>query len=71
MSTLEEADFLLECWEQKICPQCHTQIHEMQAVGDGAMRNGRFCSLDCYTRYHEKRLIEKHRNKLKNSDTNH
>lgn len=60
MSTPEEQRFLLECWDQNVCPQCHKQIPEGMRVGSGKKSEGGFCSLDCYGEYHKQALIEKH-----------
>lgn len=71
MSTPEEARFLLECWEQKVCPQCLKQIPEGTPVGSGTKSEGRFCCLDCYGEYHKKKLVEKHKRLLEEKQQHH
>lgn len=56
-----EAAYLLRLWNENICPYCGKPIPEGKRVGSGRKADGGFCSLDCYTRYHELNLAEKAR----------
>jgi len=40
--------YLLELWDQNICPNCGKTIPQGTRVGSGRKSEGGFCSLDCY-----------------------
>jgi uncharacterized protein (UPF0212 family) len=46
--------------DSHICPSCGTEIDASQATGSGALDDGLFCSLTCFSRFHEKRIAERH-----------
>ena len=54
-----EDEYLLALWDADVCPYCGKDIPEGTRVGSGQKRDGGFCSLDCYTRYHELNLQDK------------
>jgi len=56
-----EQSYLLELWDNNICPNCGKSIPEGKHVGSGKKREGGFCSLDCYADYRSADLIERHR----------
>ena len=43
-----EEGYLRQCLEQNICPVCQKPI--TQKVGSGQLKDGAFCSLDCYAK---------------------
>jgi len=45
--------YLRELYDKKICPTCAAAIPENGGYGSGRIADGRFCSLDCYGKYHE------------------
>ena len=59
-----EEIYLLEYWERGVCPYCANAIPEGKRVGTGAKSEGGFCSLDCYARYCELELRERHKRSL-------
>ena len=60
MAITEEA-CLLDCWKRVVCPCCRKPFPEAARVGSGQKKKGGFCSLDCYTKYYELDLRERHR----------
>jgi len=70
MSTPEEQRFLLECWDQNVCPHCNKQIPEGTRVGSGKKSEGGFCSLNCYGEYHKKALIARHKQRTESEQKN-
>ena len=56
-----EEQYLLELWEQNVCPNCGKQIPAGQRVGSGQKSKGGFCSLDCYADFYEHELAERAR----------
>ena len=50
--------FLLELWDQNICPNCGKTIPQGARVGSGRKSEGGFCSLDCYTIFYQLELAE-------------
>jgi len=62
-NTLSEstAAYLLELWDQNICPNCGKSIAQGTRVGSGRKSEGGFCSLDCYTSFYQLELTERAR----------
>jgi hypothetical protein len=60
MGTSEET-YLLELWDQNICPNCGKTIAQGTRVGSGRKSEGGFCSLDCYTSFYQLQLTERAR----------
>ena len=60
MATSEEV-YLLELWDQNICPNCGKAIPQGARVGSGRKSEGGFCSLDCYTSFYQLELTERAR----------
>jgi hypothetical protein len=60
VATSEET-YLLELWEQNICPNCGKTIPQGTRVGSGRKSEGGFCSLDCYTSFYQLQLTERAR----------
>jgi hypothetical protein len=56
-----EDEYLLALWDENVCPYCGKEIPEGTRVGSGRKRDGGFCSLDCYARYHELALKDRAR----------
>jgi len=56
---ISESSYLKDLWERSLCPYCHTRIPESARVGSGRISDGGFCSLECFSRYHELDLIKK------------
>ncbi len=56
-----ERSYLLELWDQNICPNCCKKIPEGKRVGSGKKSDGGFCSLDCYGEYYKAELTERHK----------
>jgi hypothetical protein len=48
-----ERSYLLDCWDEGICPYCRKSFPPQNRVGTGSKEKGGFCSLDCYTRSYE------------------
>ena len=63
MGTSEET-YLLELWDQNICPNCGKTIAQGTRVGSGRKSEGGFCSLDCYTSFYQLQLTERARRLL-------
>ncbi|MDZ7827910.1 MAG: hypothetical protein U5K33_00010 [Halofilum sp. (in: g-proteobacteria)] len=55
-----DTERLVRLYKEGICPYCARNIPKDEGVGSGKTSDGRFCSLECYTRYHEHELIERH-----------
>jgi hypothetical protein len=53
--------YLLELWDQNICPNCGKIIPQGTRVGSGRKSEGGFCSLDCYTSFYQLQLAERAR----------
>jgi predicted nucleic acid-binding Zn ribbon protein len=53
--------YLLELWDQNICPNCGKTIPQGTRVGSGRKSEGSFCSLDCYTSFYQLELAERAR----------
>lgn len=51
--------YLLELWDQNICPNCGKAIPQGTRVGSGRKSEGGFCSLDCYTVFYQLELTER------------
>jgi hypothetical protein len=60
MGISEEA-YLLQLWDQNICPNCGKPIPEGTRVGSGRKSEGGFCSLDCYTSFYQLELAARAR----------
>lgn len=58
MAVTEEA-YLLRCWDAGICPYCGNIIPVGARVGTGRIRDGGFCSLDCFARYRQLEMSSK------------
>jgi len=56
---LYQESYVLELWEQNICPTCGETISEGMRVGTGRKSDGGFCSLDCYAKFYEVDLVER------------
>jgi hypothetical protein len=57
-------DYLLELWDESVCPNCGKKIPEGTRVGSGRKSDGGFCSLGCYAEYHEAELIKRHAERI-------
>ena len=68
MAINEEA-YLLDCWERVVCPYCRKPFLETARVGSGQKKKGGFCSLDCYTKYYELDIRERHKRFVDSSGT--
>jgi hypothetical protein len=55
MAESEQA-YLRACWENNICPYCHSAIPAGTRVGTGDRQKGGFCKLDCYASYYAMEL---------------
>ena len=60
MATSEEV-YLLELWDQNICPNCGKVIPQGTRVGSGRKSEGGFCGLDCYASFYQLELTERAR----------
>ena len=60
-----EEDYLRQCLEQNICPVCQQPI--AKRVGSGRLKDGAFCSLDCFTKWNEALLIRQHQDRIQKS----
>jgi len=60
VATSEEA-YLLELWDQNICPNCGKTIPQGTRVGSGRKSEGGFCSLECYASFYQLELAERAR----------
>lgn len=58
---VNEETYLLDCWGRVVCPYCRNAFPETERVGSGRKKEGGFCSLDCYTKYYELEIRERHR----------
>lgn len=58
-----EEDYLRQCLEQNICPACQRPI--TKKVGSGQLKDGVFCSLDCYGKWHQALLMRRHQDRVK------
>ena len=63
-----EEEYLLELWERNICPQCGSEIPGGKKFGTGKKREGGFCSLECYTLYHQTEIIKRQQRILRLRD---
>ena len=63
MAELDEK-YLRESFDKKICPTCGGSIPEKGGYGSGALKDGRFCSLDCYAKYHREAIAKRHKERL-------
>ena len=61
-----EADYLRECLEQNICPTCKKAIEKK--FGSGQVKDGVFCSLDCYGKWHSGQLLRRHESRKMKGD---
>jgi hypothetical protein len=53
---IPEETYLLELWDQNVCPNCGKMIPEGTRVGSGRKSEGGFCSLDCYANFYQLEL---------------
>ena len=58
--------YLRQCLEQNICPVCQQPI--AQKMGTGQLKEGVFCSLDCYAKWNETSLIRRHQDRVKKAN---
>ncbi len=63
-----EEDDLSRCLEQDICPVCQQSIAEK--FGSGQLKDGVFCSLDCYAKWHEALLMRRHQDRVQKGGPN-
>ncbi len=54
-----EQSYLLELWDNNICPNCGKKIPAGKRVGSGKKSEGGFCSLDCYGEYYRAEIVER------------
>jgi len=66
-----EQEYLLELWEQNVCPFCGNFIPEGTRVGSGRKSEGGFCSLRCYADYYALELAERARKALDTASKGH
>lgn len=59
----EEQGYLRDSLEKNICPACKKPPNGK--IGSGRRKDGLFCSLDCYARWHEGGLLKRHRERLR------
>jgi len=59
----EEQAYLRDCLEKSICPACQKSL--ASGVGSGQLKDGVFCSLDCYARWKQGELWKRHQGRLK------
>jgi hypothetical protein len=57
-----EEDYLRQCLEQGICPVCQQPI--VKKFGSGQLKDGVFCSLDCYGEWHKASLMRRHQDRV-------
>jgi hypothetical protein len=69
--TISETEYLLELWEQNVCPFCGNPIPEGTRVGSGRKSEGGFCSLRCYADYYALELAERARKALDTASRAH
>ena len=63
-----EEIYLRQCMEQNICPVCQHPI--VKRVGSGQLKDGAFCSLDCFTKWNETLLIRRHNERIQKKKLN-
>jgi len=63
-----EEEYLRQCREKSVCPECQRPLYEK--VGGGQFKDGVFCSLDCYAKWHEALLVRRHQERLQKSKPN-
>lgn len=56
---IPEREYLLELWDQNICPNCGNAIPDGTRLGSGKKSDGGFCSLNCYAEYHKRPLAQR------------
>lgn len=61
-----EEGYLRECEAKGVCPTCQAPLSSR--IGSGRVADGVFCSLTCFAQWHQTRLIERHKEKLKKDD---
>jgi hypothetical protein len=54
-----DENYILDAWEKRICPTCGAIIADERAYGSGRIKDGRFCSLACYGKYHEAAIAKR------------
>jgi len=54
-----EPEYLLELWEQNVCPNCGKEIPPGTRIGSGKKSEGGFCRLDCYADYYRLELTQR------------
>jgi hypothetical protein len=63
MAESDDEYYLRECLEKGICPLCHKPI--VERFGSGQLKDGVFCSLDCFGKWHEQALKRRHQDRVK------
>jgi hypothetical protein len=58
-----EEDYLRRGLEENICPVCRSSITEK--FGSGQFKDGVFCSLECYGKWHQESLKRRHQDRVK------
>jgi hypothetical protein len=61
---INERKYLEKCLEAGICPYCKGALSRGRC-GTGRTKEGVFCSLDCFARYHALTLKQKQQRLLK------
>lgn len=49
--------------QAKQCAFCGKSLKNIKIVGSGSFKDGLFCSLDCFSKFHSERLKNKSQNK--------
>ncbi len=62
-----EEEYLHRCLEQNICPVCQQTI--VKRFGSGQIKDGVFCSLDCYAKWHDALLKRRHQDRAQKGDS--
>lgn len=61
--TENEEDYLRQCLEKNICPVYQQPV--TKKFGSGQLKDGVFCSLDCYGKWNQGLLIRRHQDRVK------
>lgn len=61
----KEEGYLRQCLEQNICPVCQQLI--TKKIGSGQLKDGAFCSLNCFTEWNKALLIRRHLDRVQKS----
>ena len=60
-----EEDYLRQCLEKNIFPVCQQPI--AKKFGSGQLKDGVFCSLDCYAELNKAILMRRHQGQVQKS----